>query len=99
MSLGHWRCSCSFTGTDRQGVIASFGFQRSRVIRKSGPMNKDRRRAILFLLIGLWLCAVGVGLKYLWTYEVSAGTAATPAGQWPEDSRIKHRKDQATLVL
>ena len=62
-------------------------------------MSKGRRRAILFLLIGLWLCAVGAGLKYLWAYEVSAGTAATPSTVWPEGSQIKRQKGESTLVL
>jgi hypothetical protein len=62
-------------------------------------MGSGKRRTLLFLIIGLWLCGVGVGLKYLWAYEVSAGTAATPSATWPHDSQIKPHKGQATLVL
>jgi len=62
-------------------------------------MGIGRRRILLFLFIGLWLCAVGVGLNQLWTYEVSAGTAATPSSEWPGDTQIKRQQGQSTLVL
>jgi len=70
------------------------------IYKEKGIMSKRRlRRSVLFAFIIVWAVGIGFGLKYLWTYQVSAGTAAAPPSLWPEDSRIPREKGQSTLVL
>ncbi|HZS45878.1 MAG TPA: hypothetical protein VFC63_12305 [Blastocatellia bacterium] len=62
-------------------------------------MRLNRGRAILFTSIAFWLFAIGIGLKYVWSYEIAPGTPAIPSAQWPVDSKIPRIEGQATLVL
>jgi len=56
-------------------------------------------RVALVALIIVWAGGIAFGLKYLWTYQVSAGTPASPPSQWPTDTLVPRTKGQATLVL
>jgi hypothetical protein len=47
----------------------------------------------------LWLCAVGVGLWFLWAYENRPGVAAHPPVQWPAESRLDLAADRPTLLM
>jgi hypothetical protein len=62
-------------------------------------MNKRLGRALLFAFIIVWAIGVGLGLKNLTNYQVSAGTSAEPPKLWPEGTSIPRTKGQSTLVL
>jgi hypothetical protein len=62
-------------------------------------MIKRKGRVILFAFISVWIAVVSLGLKYLWNYEVSAGSSGTPALQWPQNSQIHRTEGKSTLVL
>ncbi|HEY5885699.1 MAG TPA: hypothetical protein VIT88_13485 [Pyrinomonadaceae bacterium] len=61
----------------------------------SGPWGK----VVVFTASVLWLVAVGVGLRILWSYENTPGVTARPPVFWPTDSPIQPDKDRLTLVM
>jgi len=58
-----------------------------------------QRQLVLTISGALWLLAVGIGLGFLWNYELSPGAPGTPPGRWPTDSQIPRAPGRATLVM
>ena len=57
------------------------------------------RKVFLPLVIAIWLCAVGVGLRFVLAYENSPGTVGGVPKTWPTESRVEVSPDLPTLVM
>jgi hypothetical protein len=66
---------------------------------KQRPWQLKRGKKVLIAAAVLWAFAVSAGLWFMWSYENSPGTAATPPARWPADSRIPRVSDSATLIM
>ncbi len=56
-------------------------------------------KTLKVILGGVWVLAVVAGLGVLYDYENRPGAPASPAGQWPAESRIPRDPEKHTLVL
>lgn len=59
----------------------------------------NKNRLVLVTCVMSWLLLVGAGLWVVSGYENSAGVAANPPVQFPDDSQIRRTPGQATLVM
>lgn len=57
------------------------------------------RKVFLPIVIVIWLCAVGVGLRFVLAYENSPGTVEGVPKTWPAESRVEVSPDLPTLVM
>jgi len=57
------------------------------------------RKVFLPLVIVIWLCAIGVGLRFVLAYENSPGTVGGVPQTWPGESRLQHSTELPTLVM
>jgi hypothetical protein len=63
-------------------------------------MTKSAARKVFFpIVIVIWLCAIGVGLRFVLAYENSPGTVGGVPKTWPVGSRVRHTQDLPTLVM
>lgn len=53
----------------------------------------------LTVVVSLWLLGVAVGLACLWSYAYEPGRPASAPGLWPEESSLRRRPEQPTLVF
>src|SRR5262245_28219689 len=60
---------------------------------------KTRERWLWGVLGVLWLAALGVGARVLWTYQSTPGAAAVGRARWPAASRLPRDPARPTLVL
>jgi hypothetical protein len=56
-------------------------------------------RAVLWLLLVVWLCAAGTGLVWLMAYDNTPGTAAEAPARWPALSTLPRDDAGPTLVM
>src|SRR5258706_2145517 len=57
------------------------------------------RKVFLPIVIIVWLCAVGVGVRMVLIYENSPDTVGETPKTWPRESRVQHSTDLPTLVM
>jgi hypothetical protein len=57
------------------------------------------RKVFLLIVIIIWLCAIGVGVRFVLIYENSPGTVGEPPKTWPGESRVQRSTDFPTLVM
>src|SRR6185503_6831097 len=57
------------------------------------------RKVFLPIVITIWLCAIGVGARFVLIYENSPGTVGETPKTWPGESRVQHSPDFPTLVM
>ena len=57
------------------------------------------RKAFLPIVIVIWLCAIGVGLRFVLAYENSPGTVGGVPKTWPAESGVELSPDSPTLVM
>jgi hypothetical protein len=61
--------------------------------------STEKSRAMLLIVVVVWLSLVITGLWFLWGYENTPAAAAAAPSQWPSNSQIQPEKDHATLVV
>jgi hypothetical protein len=57
------------------------------------------RKVFLPIVIIVWLCAIGVGVRFVLIYENSPGTVGATPKTWPGDSRVQRSPDLPTLLM
>ena len=57
------------------------------------------RKVFLPTVIIMWLCAIGVGVRFVLIYEHSPGTVGETPKTWPGESRVQRSTDFPTLVM
>jgi hypothetical protein len=57
------------------------------------------RAAAIPLVTLIWIVAVGLGMRTLWAYSFTPGTAATAPAVWPASSRLARDHSRPTLVM
>ena len=57
------------------------------------------RKVFLPIVIIVWLCAIGVGVRFVLIYENSPGTVGATPKTWPGDSRVQRSPDFPTLLM
>jgi len=58
-----------------------------------------RERLLWGLFGALWLAALALGGRALWSFQTTPGAAATAQGSWPAASRLPRDPSRATLVM
>jgi hypothetical protein len=54
---------------------------------------------LVIVFIPVWLLLISLGMWFLWTYQITPGSAANPPGTWPTSSRIVLDTRLPTMVL
>ncbi len=69
------------------------------VLREFLMTKYAARKVFLPIVIIVWLCAVGVGVRMVLIYENSPDTVGETPKTWPRESRVQHSTDLPTLVM
>jgi hypothetical protein len=68
-------------------------------VRVLNDLRHHGSRAVL-ILVGLsWLLVISVGVSVLWSFENTAGAAASAPRQWPSASRLAPPHGRSALVV
>lgn len=57
------------------------------------------RKVFLPMVIIIWLCTIGVGVRLVLIYENSPGTVGETPKTWPRESGVQRSSDFPTLVM
>ncbi|PHR86590.1 MAG: RedB protein [Blastopirellula sp.] len=74
--------------------------QASLVRKKADVQNRSKiSRLVLPAVTLVWLGMIGIGMAWMWQYEVTPGEATTTVMSWPTGSQIERSLERPTLVL